>query len=735
MFEKIKKAVSVKSVPSEIAQFFKELRKENSALADILATYVAYGKDPMELMNLSPGMQGDFNFFAGNTWGYWFAALQPLANKPGKLTLEQWLRLGQVFMLKPVFADNKKQKVSTAPPWFVELQGRRQLTCEDSALYRSVWNLSSLHPLLVAAGIENNHVPRVIVEAFLLNLNGRHYDWDKPIRVFTKIEEVHARPLVALINRESSIIPEIMALADAPTKVGVSTWLTLFPELLPPLSPMISDWACDSAKTVRKAAIGLIGLMRNEQRDFALKTALEKGSASRLDNVISYAGLLGSEGRTLLEEVLARGEGGKRDEMISVALRQSEAVAEMPQAELSVLPAPPLNTTPLDETYVTQLEEVAAKWTASLAKNEDKWAKNSLRAVSQLSRTDYRAVVDWLNGTRSKPAAVKALHHLLLSNTKLPLLPALRVAVELTSHRNKSGVQELNFYYLDNILGRDYDLRSLLQAAQLLGVGDAVNQIAQSAFRWQGLAGRNPEHIWPFFVEHPVRLDEALGLRQKTKQQNYYWGPDELGVAIAILEMYPVLPTQYIPLLAQMATSERKSNRKQAQELLEARQSVLPIATQALSDSKSEIRATAAAWIGRIANTDGIEPLQKALAKEKQEKAQAAMLNALHRLGDDISAYLTPEVLQAAATKGLSAKIPAAMDWVPLEALPGCRFADGSQVDPSILRWWAILAVKLKDPQGAGLIPLYVSLLDKDSRETLGRFILDLWIAYDTTGP
>ncbi len=111
------------------------------------------------------------------------------------------------------------------------------------------------------------------------------------------------------------------------------------------------------------------------------------------------------------------------------------------------------------------------------------------------------------------------------------------------------------------------------------------------------------------------------------------------------------------------------------------------------------------------------------------------MLNALSLLGDDISADVAPEVLAAAAKKGLSAKLPAGMAWFPLDALPACRWADGSTVEPETSRWWAGLGVKLKDPKGAGLIPLYVSLLDDDSKTRLGMFVLDAWIAQDTRNP
>ena len=90
-------------------------------------------------------------------------------------------------------------------------------------------------------------------------------------------------------------------------------------------------------------------------------------------------------------------------------------------------------------------------------------------------------------------------------------------------------------------------------------------------------------------------------------------------------------------------------------------------------------------------------------------------------------------MLAAEAATGLRAKPPAGLDWFPFDGLPACRWAaDGSAVPSDVLRWWVHLAVRLKDPLGAGLVPRYVSLLTPESRHALGTFVLGSWIAQDT---
>jgi len=208
------------------------------------------------------------------------------------------------------------------------------------------------------------------------------------------------------------------------------------------------------------------------------------------------------------------------------------------------------------------------------------------------------------------------------------------------------------------------------------------------------------------------------------------YGLDDVAEAIAILGEFPVVPASYIPRLTEIALGTGKTHRLAAQKVLERQPGGLETARLGLVNANSDVRSSAAVWLARIGDPVAIPDLRAALGKEKREAVQAVLLSALDKLGDDISAYLSPSVLLDAAAKGLKAKVPVDAEWLP--PLPAVRWADGTPVDPDIVRWWAVLSVKLKDPTGAGLIPIYVGLLDESSRQELGRFVLDAWIAQDT---
>ena len=301
---------------------------------------------------------------------------------------------------------------------------------------------------------------------------------------------------------------------------------------------------------------------------------------------------------------------------------------------------------------------------------------------------------------------------------------------------------EIDPALLAEAVGTGYDLRTLAEAVARAKMSrtdshfsypraatEAIEAVTRLAFAWTDLKGCRPDDVWPFFVEHPDGLDRALGLVPDGDLKKIY--PSPVMAAFRILAMFPHLPEKYIPALVRFAAG-LWAYRQPAQDLLGRVPGVLEIAAQTLTDPKPGIRASGAAWIGRIGDPTGIACLRATLVQESHVQPRAAMLGALAKLGDDVSDYLVPSVLADEARTGLKRKLPSR---IPLEALPQCRWADGTAVEPETIRWWAVLAVRLRDPLGAGLIRLYVSLLDQRSQESLGAFALDTWIGLDTAHP
>jgi len=716
LLERPEFAQAFADVRLRVAALVRTLAHEHPDEAALIAGFVLDDDDPARTLSIDPGTVQAFWQSSVQRWND--RSLKPLAKEPDLLTTEQWLRLGQVYATAAEYSTLPKHWPTAVPTWFLVLQDCR--TRASSAPH--MWDPSFVASLLTAGGTAKDEVPGQALAAFFALLVPEN-SWTDTVRAWSSPccddGKAQAQVWVDYVADNVAAVPAAVAPLGADGRLRALTWLGVYPELLPPLVPMLVECAVSTAKTVREQAMMLVAGLDEPLRSQTLADVLATGTGATIGTAVDFAARLGEAGHRLLTEALAEGRGGKRDELLAAALNRNQ-MATAPVAELDIPPATPLDTTALGEEFLTALDAMVTRWCEGLEHDEtNPWRERERERAAKVRSSDLTTIRDWLNGTGPRPAwaDIRALPDQHMAGLGLPLLSAVRYATA-------GSPPELWWGPFFRVAGYEYDLRTLVEAVRAAGIADPVQMVARLAFGREEYA---PERVWPFFATYPGPLDTAV--------ENVAKGSGDAPTVLGILAMFPTLPAQYVPVVAQLATGEAKTHRLAAQELLRDHPNVLGIAAEGLKSSKAEVRAVAAVWAGRLGDPAGVELLRSALAKEKREQPQAAMLTALHILGDDISAHLAPQTLTAAATKGLAAKHPAGMSWFPLGALPACRWADGTPVDPDIVRWWAVLAVKLKDPVGAGLIPLYVSLLDTASQQALGTFVLDAWVAHDTARP
>jgi hypothetical protein len=231
-----------------------------------------------------------------------------------------------------------------------------------------------------------------------------------------------------------------------------------------------------------------------------------------------------------------------------------------------------------------------------------------------------------------------------------------------------------------------------------------------------------------YFLEHLDLIEEAFGLRPKSGAQEL----PERG-ALQLLAGLPKIPGTLLRPLLELALGPGKQARAPARKLLATAAAIDDAIVARLADAKKEIRATTAEWIGERGTRGAVPALKAALKQEKSEEGRAAILTALARLGEDISDHFSQKALKVEAEKGL-AKTPAkSLDWFPFAALPSLRWRDGKTVDPMVVKWWIVLADKLKDPAGNALFELYLDRLKTEDAERFGLFLLQTFIERDTT--
>ena len=243
-----------------------------------------------------------------------------------------------------------------------------------------------------------------------------------------------------------------------------------------------------------------------------------------------------------------------------------------------------------------------------------------------------------------------------------------------------------------------------------------------------------PEAIWPAYAEHPDFLKDALGIGPGARRTPYdYAAPTRRRNAYRVLAMFPRLPDEFIPLLWDTALGESKSDRLPAQEAL----ATIPDKTSkiliALDDGRQAIRGAAAEWLGRLGDAAAIEPLKEAVRKEKQELVKGQIMQALEKLGADVSEFLDRKKLLKDAEAGLAKKKPKGLEWFSFDTLPALHWSDTKKaVDPKVVQWWVIQSVQQKSAACGPLVKRYLAMCEPQEVTTLARHLLSSWIAEDT---
>ena len=286
---------------------------------------------------------------------------------------------------------------------------------------------------------------------------------------------------------------------------------------------------------------------------------------------------------------------------------------------------------------------------------------------------------------------------------------------------------------------KQIDLRELAAVFRAVGLDDRMigrRMLSTSRYEISPFSDSDPITIWPYFAERLDLFEEALGLSQPIERSNYptYYSGDIRPNAFATLKLFPQLPPKFVQPLWDMALGSAKTERPLAQDCLENFPNREERIVAALSSRQQDARLAAAQWLGNLRYTPAIPKLRTALAKEKSESVKDELIKTLEILGVKLEDLLDIEKLDQGAEKGLKKGIPKELNWFPFEQLPTVRWADsGKQVSSTILQWFIVQAHRLKTAEAGPTLRRYCSLFHPEDREKLGMFVLETWIAKDTT--
>ena len=518
--------------------------------------------------------------------------------------------------------------------------------------------------------------------------------------------------------------------------------------------------AVDGAKGVRAEAIPYLEGIAQAERLELLAALLTTGDTTeRAQAAELMARLPVAATRERLEAALAADGSNTVRHAIRAALARIDAASDasdvglpdppawtsIPDAALGDEAIPLLNASRTELLELTRRraeEEIEHNKTQPFTR---KWAQEAYKRCQKIRDDDLRAIVRVYNGQAGKSDRERVsdplIRQIATYGNRLDALPEFGAAHVI---RWTAAATTWSFWFANDFqlwLARHpeggLDLRALADLLQR--AGQSIDDVAAAALvpHWHRPTAPRllpPERVWPFFAEHPEFIDEGLGLAAPVEREHRRMA-FQLGATLETLGTFPTMPPRWLPRVMEIALGEGKTHRAAAQQALSRLPDIGRRVIESLTHSKSEVRIEAANWLAQLRHTPAIEALTAALDKENRETVRAAFLTALEALGDDISPRIAPATLLAEARKGLKAKLPTGLAWFPFDALPACRWANTDAVEPDIIRWWIVLACKLKEPGGNALLTRYIGLLDATSREALGAMVLRQFIWRDTLHP
>ena len=756
---------------SELRKTLRVLLTLDRATRDWAVNYVLKGSEPQNLAAWSRSQNHDPYIFLGtpggrpNPWSpdrktndaliakaipgwsidHALAERDRLYANIASLTAEQVVRFGRLlvaFQRDPDFIPPS----AVLPDWLalLELDAFSTIVSQtrtDTSLKRNLWTPARVLSWLASEDISGDEAHRIALSFYFdrQGLGTTYYYTSEPLKGLYLIPE-----LATYAGDHAALLETLVPKFSLHARTAFIGYVAAHPEIQQSLLPLVAALSVDASKAVRAEAIATLSTIDQAAQVSLFEPVLAAASASRVPDLVNVLGRIdGGLGRLALQRVLDGGPSPKTSELIRTALDRGDVLASpVEKPPIDVPPFEPLAEAPVDTGFVPALRasidarvvsyqranaELKAEKDQTYTAYRIEQIKKNIASLKQISDNDLRDIAAYLSGTRpARPAKIDEVNSM-VAEFPLTLLQRIRISTINDS---------LRWWDVSKHHDLDVDLRILADALARSGHSQPDREIAKYVFRQYHFDVATAEHglVWPFFVEHPESLEEALGMRPQSGEN--YWDTFEADRALDLVELLPVIPHAMIARISEIALGVGKTNRLAAQLVMERHSNALALATQGLANPKLETRDTAAKWISRLRDPAAAPALRTALAKEKGETVKAAILAALESLGEDVSDYLSPDALTADAVRNLKTARPAALSWFPFERLPELRWAStGSVVQAEVAQWWLILATKLKEPGADGLIGRYVSLLDAASQATLGEFILRSWVAEDTAHP
>ena len=708
---------------------------------EVLRAVASFGDDPDKcLLPASPGASSPLFELeeersarlqaVGITWtiekyaGRSIVVLRDSLYRSNAVGSAQWVRLGRLLdaVLQtgasrgapvPDSSDNSDK----VPGWFGALLTDVVWTIERERLVglaerlveeRPAWDARRLVSLLEGEGVEGADIPSILFLASYSDVTDRS-SWVK-----------HAAPadlpgVTEYLTRNASALPgSLMQALSLDEQRNVLRHMAASAPWAAAGAHLIAVLSVGTSKQLRRKAIDMLGDLDPAVRAEGLAPVLARAPASRSSELVEFL-TSASGGDDLL--VHTAEVNRKLADLITRTRARHHAINPGTEEPIEPPPFSPLEMGPGAAPIKAELRPVLERMANRADGRRYSWIHGQIRELLEVMDELLDALVSVADGKSDRPPV---LLNLFSTFWFVQHAPSLTLAHALRLH----AVEKRAWCWrtLEHYAGSRTDPRAIEDLMARLGLAaDAAERLG--GFHGYIFSAVDPEVSWPWYAEHLELLRKSLTDTETAPR------------ALEIIEAFPRIPAELLPVIAEIAVGSSKVNRPLAQAALHSHPRVRELAEQGLAARTVEGRVSAAAWVGSLGRAASVPAVRTALSKEKKEVVRAALLGALGRCGGDAGELLSPEVLGAEAVRGLADGTPASLNWFDMEALPAATWADGSAVDPRIIQWWVVLAEKLKNPSGRGLIDLYLSLLKPADAAALAAHVTRSWMVKDTHRP
>jgi HEAT repeat protein len=738
------------------------------SIRDRLSDYLVTGEDATCLLELAAAYQDDSRkrFFKRSSG----AAPRPADRIERRKLLElfqirtappgYYRRLGEVAGHVPEAKQTQAQIIESderLSPWLRDLAILRWLLNAEDGYYfyasrpdetfklqpwlrdlESPEEVAALIAMVVSSGERSyNHISRYVQNAG---------DWP------------------AILTSHSAEFTAALRAASAGAREATLNWLLPLKFDFGPVLPAIVELAVSPSKRVRPLAINVLRDRPLEEfRQLLVEQLNASDAATRGNAAEALAATLGPEAEPFLRAALAVEKATRVAQTLESLLRnvaspdaaaQESAVVELPPLSLPVgeVPLPPEFAQQLREQLNTAFEKLDQQYEKQLAAfhapDKPAWMRQPAKPV-RMDEKEFRRILDFIEG-KSDKAPIKSnwarqaacsmpVWSKWTDLTKLQLIHVVRFLKAFDLLNNNYILNLVRDDWLEShrsAQSQPYGLREVDAAVAALKGFEAGavattylhNNVYRSILEWE------PEAVWPVFVEHLALFRDAiLGL---AKHKNDYWVNNRRRMAMRVAAMMPKLPREIENAMWSLALGESKTDRPAARRALQTAENRLERALEGLEDGRQGTRIAAAEMLAELGDTSAVEPLKKALKKEKIEIVKGSLLQAIEQLGGDVDEFLGRRKQLLDAQKGLAKKRPKGMEWIPLATLPRVRWADdGKPVAKEILQWWVVQSVQFKLPVCGPILRRSMAMCRRDDAAAFAKYLLSAWIAYDTKTP